>query len=523
MASDGGEKAFDPVLFDVTRIPCDEIANQITLDDFAVFQSIRPEELTSVAWQGRNKMTLCPNVVEITQRFNRTSFWAISVILQAQTLKNRTEVLVQFIRIAKRLHEYSNYHGMLALVSALRHVSIARLTDTWARVSRRDKQNFESLVKFVPEDEGHQRLRETFEKIQLPCIPHLGIFLKELIYIDVAHPDNGGLESEGRMLKMNNILRLISEFQQSDYTHLPHHPYIQSYLKSFDYINELQRFLEDDNYKQSYEVQPKISESSSSKKFGTMDDLGPKTITARFSRGHRRTVSLGRSPRRDPISISLLDDQPLSPANGTQSPSVNSLPGHYMPTNGISSFRHPLNPAHRTMKPGGSLGSNGSSDMSMRSDGLSVPDEIPPESIIHEGCLLRKKNAKRGQKMALKYWKRYWIVLTQASGNGYQDNVLLLYETKSPFPFTRTVDRANYQKESAKQMILSHFIFSEECPNPDEFSLTHESSGECYRFKSSGPVAASMWKQMIAEAKKAKVHDLIELNVDAAGPNNTLR
>ena len=46
MASDGGEKAFDPVLFDVTRIPCDEIANQITLDDFAVFQSIRPEEVS---------------------------------------------------------------------------------------------------------------------------------------------------------------------------------------------------------------------------------------------------------------------------------------------------------------------------------------------------------------------------------------------------------------------------------------------------------------------------------------------
>jgi hypothetical protein len=42
--------------------------------------------------------------------------------------------------------------------------------------------------------------------------------------------------------------------------------------------------------------------------------------------------------------------------------------------------------------------------------------------------------------------------------------------------------------------------------------LTHESSGECYRFKSSGPVAAGVWKQMISEAKKAKVHDLIELD-----------
>jgi len=84
---------------------------------------------------------------------------------------------------------------------------------------------------------------------------------------------------------------------------------------------------------------------------------------------------------------------------------------------------------------------------------------------------MRKKNAKKGQKMTIKYWKRYWIVLTNASGNGYNDNVLLLYESRNPFIFSRIVDRRQFQRDSAKQMVLSHFVFSEECPNADEFRL----------------------------------------------------
>ena len=46
MTSDGGEKAFDPVLFDVTRISAEEIAEQITKDDFEVFRFIQPDEVT---------------------------------------------------------------------------------------------------------------------------------------------------------------------------------------------------------------------------------------------------------------------------------------------------------------------------------------------------------------------------------------------------------------------------------------------------------------------------------------------
>ncbi|XP_044156343.1 ras-specific guanine nucleotide-releasing factor RalGPS2 isoform X7 [Bufo gargarizans] len=509
------KKSFDAVVFDVLMVTPEEYAGQITLMDMPVFKAIQPEELSSCGWNKKEKYSSAPNAVAFTRRFNQVSFWVVREILHAQTLKIRAEVLSHYIKTAKKLYELNNLHALMAVVSGLQSAPIFRLTKTWALLSRKDKTTFEKLEYVVSKEDNYKRLRDYINSLKMtPCIPYLGIYLSDLTYIDSAYPSTGSiLENEQRSNLMNNILRIISDLQQSCEYDIPLLSHVQKYLNSVRYIEELQKFVEDDNYKLSLKIEPGTStprttasrEDLVGSEVGASPQSSRKSIPAEgvllpptppsprnlIPHGHRKCHSLGYNfihkmntaefksatfPNAGPRH--LLDDSVMEPHTQSRGQAESSTL-----SSGISIGKW------------SSDGSELSEDMSWpafesSAESAELAVHLYPGAATIQGVLRRKTLLKEGKKPTVASWTKYWAVLCGAQ--------LIYYAAKS----LKATERKHFKSTSTKNVsVVGWMVMMADDPeHPDIFLLTDSEKGNSYKFQAGNRVNAMLWFKHLSAA-----------------------
>jgi len=220
---------YDPILpsvkthkdyFDVFDWHDTEICKQMTLVTHFILERIKPKELINSQWCKVDKKTSAPNVYKLIERFNKISLWACEEILSYDKSSLRKLVLDKFVNIAHILFKMNNYNDAFSIVTALNSFFIKELKKSWKRVDANSSiPKAKELNEIFSHAKNYAKLREMLDScLGMPCVPFLGLFLKDLSYMDESQKYIVSKQEQNIHLlnleKIKNVDVVLKKFEQ---------------------------------------------------------------------------------------------------------------------------------------------------------------------------------------------------------------------------------------------------------------------------------------------------------------------
>jgi len=146
-------------------------------------------------------------------------------VLQPETAKKRAEVMGKLIKLAHAMLELQNFNDALAIMAALDSAPIHRLKKTKAKLGNKEQGQFEVVSKALSQDGNNKAIRELLSTLSPPCVPYIGMFLSDLVFMADGNKDIlKGYEDSSMCViniekrrKMAFVIRQIQQLQQGRY------------------------------------------------------------------------------------------------------------------------------------------------------------------------------------------------------------------------------------------------------------------------------------------------------------------
>ncbi|KAL1853733.1 cell division cycle-related protein [Paecilomyces lecythidis] len=203
-----------------------EIARQLTLIEFQLYNKIRLDECLNKAWQKKadaGAREHAPNIRALIHHSNQLANWVGGMILAKDDLKKRVRIIKHFVEVADACRSMQNYSTAISIISGLGTAPVYRLGRTWSQVSERTCAVLEPVRNLVASTKNFHQYRETLRLASPPCIPFLGVYLMDLTFIEDGNPSL----TPSRMINFNKrgkaaaVIRDIQRFQNSPFLFKP--------------------------------------------------------------------------------------------------------------------------------------------------------------------------------------------------------------------------------------------------------------------------------------------------------------
>eukprot|EP01103_Thecamoeba_quadrilineata_P007426 TRINITY_DN17306_c0_g1_i1.p1 TRINITY_DN17306_c0_g1~~TRINITY_DN17306_c0_g1_i1.p1 ORF type:complete len:1578 (-),score=323.38 TRINITY_DN17306_c0_g1_i1:79-4812(-) len=191
-----------------------DLAHQLTLKAYEIYKKIDASEFFGQAWSKPHTMHLSPNLINLIDLFNQVSLWVATSILAERTIKGRTNAVIKLVKAATILREIKNFHLLQAFVSGMNLSAVLRLKWTFARLPKRYKLTLSEIEKEMSVEGSFKLYRLALQKVQPAnaCIPYLGVYLQDLIFIEDGNPDH--LQNRINFTKFRQVYDVVTCVQR---------------------------------------------------------------------------------------------------------------------------------------------------------------------------------------------------------------------------------------------------------------------------------------------------------------------
>ena len=240
-----GEEVIDVHMFEE-----DDIVHSLTLYSFAIFKEIREREFLATEKEDS------PHITQLISLFNHISMWVTSEIVTRTKLSDRVALIVKFTNIAVKLFGFQNHLMTLSVVSGLTKSCVKRMTKTLAAVPPGTLTTINDLETQLSASTNFKAYRSILDRTTPPCIPYLGMFQKDLIFMNDGNPNQiGGLINFSKRSRVFEIVLDISLCQYGDYGALQHNTKFLTWV-----MNDAHMLSEKEQFLWSRRIDPKDTE-----------------------------------------------------------------------------------------------------------------------------------------------------------------------------------------------------------------------------------------------------------------------
>jgi hypothetical protein len=206
----------------ITDIDPLEVARQLTIKEYKIFEKIQPSEL--LRKKQRKALRTISEEIQFVDAFvsnsNELTNWVAQVILHSTEAKKRGQAIKFFVQVADQCRKLNNFSSMMAIISALYSATIHRMKQTWATVSTRTHETLESMNRLMNTAQNFADYRNTLKTIVPPAIPFFGVYAGDLAAFAQQPEDrrnNSVIAFTKIQMRAADVIRDITRFQDHRY------------------------------------------------------------------------------------------------------------------------------------------------------------------------------------------------------------------------------------------------------------------------------------------------------------------